>query len=103
MGRLLYGDAQDPINIEDRALAHLKIVIATKLRRNESFTLSWRHPEGSPEGRSTIWIHPSIPMRFVFDDIEPPELSRQWIEDLAHSAHSTGGIVLVEEHLEVPA
>jgi len=103
MGKLLYGDAQDPINIDDRALAHLKIVIATKLRRNESFTLSWRHPEGSPEGRSTIWIHPSIPMRFVFDDAEPPELSRQWIEDLAHSAHSTGGIVLVEEHLEVPA
>src|SRR5690606_13725788 len=103
MGKLLYGDAQDPINIDDRALAHLKIVIATKLRRNESFTLSWRHPEGSPEGRSTIWIDPSIPMRFVFDDAEPPELSRQWIEDLAHSAHSTGGIVLVEEHLEVPA
>jgi len=100
MGRLLYGDAQDPISIEDRALAHLKIVIATKLRRNESFTLSWRHPEGTPEGRSTIWIHPSIPMRFVFDDAEPPELSRQWIEDLAHSAHSTGGIVLVEEHIE---
>lgn len=100
MGQLLYGDAQDPINIEDRALAHLKIVIATKLRRNESFTLSWRHPEGAAEGRSTIWIHPSIPMRFVFDEVEPPELSRQWIEDLAHSAHSTGGIVLVEEHIE---
>lgn len=103
MGMLLYGDAQDPINIDDRALAHLKLVIATKLRRNESFTLSWRHPEGTPEGRSTIWIHPSIPMRFVFDDAEPPELSRQWIDDLAHSAHSTGGIILVEEHLEVPA
>lgn len=103
MGMLLYGDAQDPINIDDRALAHLKFVIATKLRRNESFTLSWRHPEGTPEGRSTIWIHPSIPMRFVFDDVEPPELSRQWIDDLAHSAHSTGGIILVEEHLEVPA
>jgi hypothetical protein len=64
MGRLLYGDAQNPINIDDRVLAHLKVVIATKLRRNESFTLSWRHPDGTPEGRSTIWIHPSIPIRF---------------------------------------
>jgi hypothetical protein len=103
MGRLLYGDAQNPINIDDRVLAHLKVVIATKLRRNESFTLSWRHPDGTPEGRSTIWIHPSIPMRFVFDTIEAPELSRQWIEDLALSAHSTGGIVLVAEDIEAAA
>ncbi|HWS49947.1 MAG TPA: hypothetical protein VN241_02960 [Microbacterium sp.] len=101
MGRLYYGaDEAPPIQIDDRALAHLKIVIATKLRRNESFTLSWRHPEGDSPGRSTIWLHPSIPLRFVFQEPEPPELSRQWIEDLAHSANSSGGITLVEEHLE---
>lgn len=99
----MYGDARDPIHIEDRALAHLKIVIATKLRRNESFTLSWRHPAGESEGRSTIWLHPSIPLRFVFDAPEAPELSRQWIEDLANSANSTGGIMLVEEHIETAA
>lgn len=60
MGSLYYGDAQDAIQIDDRALAHLKVVIATKLRRNESFTLSWRHPEGDAPGRSTLWLHPSI-------------------------------------------
>ncbi|WP_223624976.1 hypothetical protein [Microbacterium sp. EST19A] len=100
MGALYYGDAQDPIQIEDRALAHLKVVIATKLRRNESFTLSWRHPEGDTPGRSTLWLHPSIPLRFVFQEPETPELSRNWIEDLAHSANSSGGITLIEEHLE---
>ncbi|MCK8466071.1 hypothetical protein M0722_02605 [Microbacterium sp. KSW4-16] len=100
MGSLYYGDAQTPIQIDDRALAHLKVVIATKLRRNESFTLSWRHPEGDAPGRSTLWLHPSIPLRFVFQEPESPELSRKWIEDLAHSASSSGGILLVEEHLE---
>lgn len=100
MGSLYYGDAADPILIEDRALAHLKVVIATKLRRNESFTLSWKHPETVQAGRSTIWLHPSIPLRFVFQHADPPELSRTWIEDLAHSASSSGGITLVEEHLE---
>ena len=100
MGALYYGDAHDPIQIEDRALAHLKVVIATKLRRNESFTLSWRHREGDAPGRSTLWLHPSIPLRFVFQDPEAPELSRAWIEDLAHSANSSGGITLIEEHLE---
>ena len=89
-----------PIHIEDRALAHLKVVIATKLRRDESFTVSWTHPDDQPRGRSTIWLHPSIPLRFVFDDPEPAQLSREWIEDLANSASSTGGILLVAEHFD---
>ncbi|MCK3771226.1 hypothetical protein MZK47_16290 [Microbacterium aerolatum] len=100
MGSLYYGDSAEPINIEDRALAHLKIVIATKLRRNESFTLSWRHPDADDSGRSTIWLHPSIPLRFVFDSPEAPEISRQWVEDLANSASSSGGVTLVDEHVE---
>ncbi|CAH0190341.1 MULTISPECIES: hypothetical protein [unclassified Microbacterium] len=100
MGSLYYGDSAEPINIEDRALAHLKIVIATKLRRNESFTLSWPHPETEANGRSTIWLHPSIPLRFVFDAPEAPAISRQWVEDLANSASSSGGITLIDEHVE---
>lgn len=99
MGYLYYGSPGATIEIEDRALAHLKIVIATKLRRGESFTLSWTHPEGEAHGRSTIWLHPSIPLRFVFEETAAPELSREWIEELANSAHSSGGIMLVAEHI----
>ena len=100
MGTIYYGGSATPIHIEDRALAHLKVVIATKLRRSESFTVSWRHPEDQPRGRSTIWLHPSIPLRFVFDDPEPAELSREWIEELASSANSSGGITLIAEHFD---
>lgn len=100
MGTLYYGAQDTPIHIEDRALAHLKVVIATKLRRNESFTLSWRHSEDEPRGRSTIWLHPSIPLMFVFDEPEPPELDREWIEKLAHSANTSGGILLVDDLLD---
>ena len=102
MGTMYYGGTAMPIQIDDRALAHLKVVVATKLRRNESFTLSWPHPDGEPEGRSTLWIHPSIPLRFVFDDREPGPLSREWIEELAQSANSSGGITLVAEHVDEP-
>ncbi len=100
MGTLYYGGSASPIHIEDRALAHVKVVIATKLRRSESFTLSWRHPDDQPRGRSTIWLHPSIPLRFVFDEPVAPPLSRRWIEELATSASSSGGIVLVAENVE---
>lgn len=100
MGTLYYGDSGTPIGIEDRALAHLKIAITTKLRRGESFTLSWQHADDQPRGRSTLWLHPSIPLRFVFDEPEAPELSRTWVEDLMRSANSTGGIQLVPEQLD---
>ena len=100
MGTIYYGGSATPIHIDDRALAHLKVVIATKLRRSESFTVTWQHPDDQPRGRSTIWLHPSIPLRFVFDDPEPTELSRAWIEELASSANSSGGITLVAEHFD---
>lgn len=95
MGTLVY--SQEEIEIEDRALAHLKVVITTKLRRGESFTLSWRHAEDQPSGRSTIWLHPTIELRFVFTDPEPLELSKRWLDALAQSANSTSGIMLVAE------
>ena len=100
VGTIYYGGSATPIHIEDRALAHLKVVIATKLRRNESFTVSWQHPDDQPRGRSTLWLHPSIPLRFVFDDPEPAELSRAWIEELANSANSSGGISLIADHFD---
>ena len=102
MGLLYYGGTTTPIEIEDRALAHLKVVIAMKLRRNESFTLSWQHPPAEPTGRTTIWLHPSIPLRFVFAEPEPPQLSTEWITALASSANSSGGIRLLSEDMIDP-
>jgi hypothetical protein len=100
VGTLYYGGSATPIHIADLALAHLKVVIASKLRRNESFTVSWQHPDDHEPGRSTIWLHPSIPLRFVFDEPEPPVLSREWLETLANSAHASGGIVMEPEQFE---
>ncbi|WP_405371877.1 MULTISPECIES: hypothetical protein [unclassified Microbacterium] len=101
MGLIYYGGSATPIRIEDRALAHLQLVISTKLRRSESFTVSWQHPDDFPRGRTTIWMHPSIPMRFVFDDPEAPMLSRAWVEELAASANSSTGIQLVSSFFEI--
>lgn len=100
MGTLYYGDSGTPIGIEDRALAHLKVAIVAKLRRGESFTVSWMHAGEQRRGRSTLWLHQTIPLRFVFDGVETPDLCRDWIEELIRSANSTSGVVLVDEHLD---
>lgn len=102
VGFLYYGDGVHRIRIGDHALAHLRVVMATKLRRSESFTLSWHHPDDHPEARTTLWLHPSIPLRVVLDAADPPPLDREWLEELARSAAAPGGIVLGPEHLEGP-
>ncbi|GAB6856355.1 DUF7882 family protein [Microbacterium xylanilyticum] len=102
MSTLYYGSSEHAIEIEDIALAHVKVVIATKLRRNESFTLSWRHNGHEPLGRSTIWLHPSIQLRFEFDDPNPPELDPARIQAIANSANTSGGILLPDEATLAP-
>lgn len=93
MGKLYYANFNEQIEVPDRLLAHLKVVIATKLRRGESFTLSWRHVS-EQGGRSTLWLQPSIPMRFVFDGDEPEILNAAFMRELAASANSSGGLTV---------
>lgn len=101
MGTLFYAD--QAIEMDDRTLAHLKIAVVTKLRRGESFTLSWRHLPDEPAGRTTVWMHEAIPLRFEFLEPEAPALSRAWVEDILRSANSTGGIELTAESVETGA
>ena len=104
MAKLFYGAQQAPIEIPDLLLAHVKVVIATKLRRNECFMMSWAHVDGS--GRSSIWVQPSIPMRFVFESAEAPQLDRELLASLAVAASSNSGLILHLDDLrreETPA
>lgn len=94
MGQLFYGSTTEPIEMPDRVLAHVKVVVATKLRRGESFTLSWRHPADVATGRSTIWIQPAIPLRFVFATEEPELLDPARLKQLANEASSSGGLTV---------
>lgn len=91
MGQLFYGGSVEPIEIPDRLLAHVKVVIATKLRRNESFTLSWRDPNA---GRSTIWMQPAIELRFVFSSPDPEPLDGELLQRLSHEAAGTAGMMV---------
>lgn len=97
MGKLVYGSAATHIELDDRTLAHLKFVIIMKLRRDEKFTLSWQHGQEGGGGRTSIWIHPTIPLQFVFNGGKAPQLNKAWIEALMLSANSTGGLQLIDE------
>jgi hypothetical protein len=97
MGKLIYSTSLREFDIDDRALAHLRVAILTKLRRAESFAFTWEHGVERGSGRTTMWMHESIPMLFVFSGNRAPKLNRLWIEELILSASSTAGLHLMPE------
>ena len=94
MAQLYYGAEARPAEIPDHVLAHIKVLAATKLRRGESFMLTWPNGEDPMQGRTSVWMQPSIPLRFVFDGPEPETLDRAYLRTLADEAMSSRGIVL---------
>jgi hypothetical protein len=94
MGRLRYDGISEPILIDDETLAHLKVIVGTKLRRQESFMMSWRPREGGDPGRVTVWVHPAIPLQFLYTSAEPQHVEKQRIEDMMRSLNATGELVI---------
>lgn len=100
MGILHYG-ARD-LNLDDRVLAHLQIIIGMKLRRSENFFVSWRNTGASGGGRNAIWIDNGIAIWFEYDGSKLPTINREWIDTLASSASTNFGLQITEEGTLVP-
>jgi hypothetical protein len=96
MGTLSY-DSSMTADFDDRILAHLQIVIGTKLRRGESFYFSWADDAKSGSGRTSLWLHPTIPLVYRYFGSRAPAINRAWIDDLAMSANTAGGLRLTPE------
>lgn len=97
MGHIRYGSHADRIEMDDRALSHVKVVMLAKLRRNEAFAFSWDTGASGGSGRDTIWIHPRVDLWFSFVGSRRPTLNRTWIDALMLTANSVDGLRLVEE------
>lgn len=97
MGTLLYGSPPSEIEMDDRLLAHLKVVIISKLRRNEPFLLSWERTAEQGSGRTSVWMHPSIPLQFSFAGGRRPALNMTWVEQMSQAAMGNDGLRIMPE------
>jgi hypothetical protein len=96
MGRFSY-DSKLTVDFDDRLLAHLQAVIAAKIRRGEAFMFTWIDDDSTGDGRTTVWIHPHIPLAFKFFGKRGPAINRAWVEALMVSANSVAGLHIVPE------
>ena len=94
MGKLVYGEGAYSLELDDRLLAHLQIVIGAKLRRREAFYFSWVSDDGK---RNSVWVQHSIPLRYHYDDATQHVINREWLESLTISANGASGLTVTDE------
>ncbi len=97
MGTLVYDGRSAVVTIEDRVLAHLRVVILAKFRRQESFSFNWVVGLANGSGRGTVWLAPGIPVYFQFDGSREPIINKEWIEVLMLAANSPNGLSPIPE------
>ena len=94
MGKLIYGAVQREIEIDDGLLAHLEVVVLSRLRRNNAFALRWAERADSGDTRRTVWVHQAADLYFEYDTPDAPQLDRELLDRLAKAADSNAGINL---------
>jgi hypothetical protein len=102
MGTMTYA-SHVTFEFDDRVLAHVELAILIKLRRREAFLFSWRDGLLDGGGRTAVWIHPAVGLRFQYRERPPGPVDRRWVDALLASAASPGGMVLVAQPERGPA
>lgn len=95
MGRFIYDTMANSVDIDDRTLAHLRIVVMNKLRRGEPFMFDVEIGDGS--GRRSFWMHPGVPLQFHFFGSRQPRINRAWVEELMQASSGPNGLNITPE------
>jgi hypothetical protein len=98
MGSFIYDGSANAFEVDDRTLAHVRIVVMNKLRRSEPFMFELTMRDGS--GHRSFWIHQSVPLQFRIFDAHQVRINRLWIETLMKAASGPSGLFLSPEPAE---
>lgn len=96
VGTLIYGRTQE-YDFDERTLEHLRIVITSRVRKNESFFLTWTAQRHRQTVTTSLWISPAVPLVFSFSSDTRVPISREWLQQLIRSSYSSQGLVIMPE------
>jgi hypothetical protein len=99
MGQLFY-DGDQIVDLADRTLMHVQLALSQKLRRSEGFLFTWNDAIGDPPGYNSIWLSPSIPLRFKFDAPPTLPINREWVDSMVSKAALSGNLVITADPSE---
>lgn len=87
------------IELDDDLLAHVALVVFSKLRRNEPLLVSWTDPAGSP---AQAWLHPHATIVARHTAGADTTIDRRRAERMMVAANSNWGLRLTNQLLESP-
>ena len=84
------------VEFEDVLLTHLQIAIVQQFRHQRSFPMSWLDALNDGNGRSSLWLAPTVPFYFKFAGSRVPEIDVDWVKRLTESAMSSAGLIVMD-------
>jgi hypothetical protein len=99
MGTFIY-EGGVKIELEDRVLSHLQLVIGAKLRRSEAFYFTWSEDAATGRSRTSVWLHQGSSLVYRYYGSRTPSINLAWIDALALTANSAAGLRIVPEPRE---
>ncbi|MEL4317556.1 hypothetical protein WJX64_00910 [Leifsonia sp. YIM 134122] len=94
MSSMFYGETGTEIVVADDLVVHLRATTTEKMQRGERFLLSWHEPDIVGDGTSSVWLDPSIPVRYHVDSGVDDSIDRTWVEAMVAAASSDGGLLI---------
>jgi hypothetical protein len=92
VGRFIYAaDERSTVDVDDDLLIHLRIAIANKHRRGESFMLTIP-VFGS--GYRSVWMGSSVPLGYHVFGARPVKIDRALVDELIQAASEPDGLDL---------
>jgi hypothetical protein len=95
MGTLRYGS--DHLELDDRTLAHVQVVVVAKLRKGEAFLLSWNVDPEKGSGRYALWMETGVPIVFRYEGSRPIRINRAWLDAMMERSYTLAGLDLMPE------
>ena len=96
MGTLRYDATQPPLSLPDRALEHLHIVLAKKLRETQSFALTIATGVSAPV---QVWLDARVPVVITYASGVASTLNERWIAQI-ESSFTAAGLIFSPEPAE---
>lgn len=96
MGTLRYDAEQPPLSLPDRALEHLHIVVAKKLRESQRFALTIATGVSAPV---QVWLDARVPVVITYASGVATTLNERWLAQL-EASFTAAGLILGPEPTE---
>jgi hypothetical protein len=93
VGTLRYDRSQPAIELPDRVLQHLHIVIARKLREQQRIAINILSEKTEP---IQVWVDARIPILITYATGVASTINQKWLAEL-EATFSAAGMVLIPE------